>query len=135
VLYDIDGSDLSYIISLFERGGGISLTGGYLTAVLYSRANPNQGNYFRIYPPSWATGIPRSDGTSYTTHAVIRSNNQNNTSDVSMTSINNFAYILSSTLLDVLSVVEVPTPVGTPIRRGEIGLSPTLTQPRGITHL
>ncbi|MYB02288.1 hypothetical protein F4X90_21825 [Candidatus Poribacteria bacterium] len=137
VLYTIDGSDVTRIISLNARGGGICLTQSLLTAVLYERASPNQGNYFRIYPPSWATGSPRIADSyqSYTTHGVIREDFAINTNDISMTSINNFAYILSSTLRDVVSVVEVPTPVGTPIRRGEIELSPGLTQPNGITAI
>ena len=70
----------------------------------------------------------------YTTRSVIRVNLNNNTNNVSMTSLNNYAYILSSTLPDKISTLEVPTPVGRAVRRNEITLSPALSNPRGITH-
>lgn len=135
VRYEI-ATDNKRTINLLEYGGGIALTQGYLTACLYTH-NVNQANFFRIYPPSWATGIPRSadSGQAYTENTVIRQNFSINTNDVSMTSINNYAYILSSTLPDKLSVVEVPSPVGRPVIRDEITLSPVLTDPRGITNL
>ena len=134
-LYTIDGSDITRSIQLSSRGGGISLTRGYLTAVLFDRNSPNQGNRLTIYPPSWATGRPLiSDSHQvYPTNNVIRINLNNNTNNVSMTSINNFVYILSSTLPNVLSTKEIPTPVDRSIRRNEIILSPGLTNPRGIT--
>ena len=137
VLYTIDGSDIQRSINLQSRGGGIALTQGYLTAVLFNRNSPNQGNRFTIYPPSWATGRPliADSGQTYTTTGVIRSDFNINTNDVSMTSINNTAYILSSTLRDKISVVEIPTPVNRASRRNEITLSPSLTAPRGIAHL
>ena len=137
VLYTIDGSDIIRIINLLGRGGGISLTQGYLTSVLFNRNSPNQGNRFTIHPPSYATGRPliADSAQVYTTYDVIRSDFNINTNDVSMTSINNYAYILSSTLPDKISIVEVSTPIGNPIRRGEVSLSPALNSPRGITHI
>ncbi|MYF53243.1 MAG: hypothetical protein F4039_04760 [Gammaproteobacteria bacterium] len=137
VLEDIEGSDPTRIINLNARGGGISVTQGRLTAVLYERASPNQGNYFRIYPPSYVDGLTliAESYDVYTTHGVIRENFQINTNDISVTSLNNFAYILSSTLPGVISTVEIPTPVNRAERRNEIILSPVLSQPQGITHL
>lgn len=137
VLEDIDGSDPTRIVSLLHAGGGISLTQGLLTAVLFLPDNPNQGNFLRVYPPSYARGLPLisdSDQT-YTLGDPVRANFNRNSRDLSMTSINNYVYMLSGTLLDTLSVAEVPTPVGVPIRRNELTLSPALSSPNGITSL
>jgi len=137
VLEDVEGSDNTRIISLHGRGGAIALTQGRLTATLFDRASPNQGSYFRIYPPSWAAGLPlvADSHDVYTTNSPIRVDFAINTNDVSMTSINNFVYILSSTLTNIISTVELPTPIARADRRNEITLSPGLSQPQGITHL
>ena len=137
VLYRIgEHVNTTRIISLLESGGGIALTRGFLTAALYNQS-VNQRNYFRVYPPSYVSGMPliADSAQVYTTSGVIRADLHRNVNDLTMTGLGNFAYILSATLPDVMSVVEVPDPVGVPIRRGEINLSPVLTQPNGITHL
>jgi len=135
VLYN-ENLGVRRIINLLETGGGISITQGFVTAVLYTRSI-NASNFFRIYPPGYIDGIPLSSESAqtYTENDVILSNLNININDVTMTSINNYAYILSSTLPNKLSIVEVPTPVGTPVRRGTITLSPSLTRPQGITSL
>ena len=137
VRYPIDNPNGVRMINLLERGGGISLIQGRVAAVLFSRNSPNQGNRFEVYPPGYIDGLTliAESGDRYRTFDVIRSDFAINTNDVSMTAIGNYAYILSSTLPDKLSIVEVPTPVGEPIRRGEINLGTRLTNPQGITHL
>ena len=137
VLYTIDGSDITRIISLLARGGGIALTRGYLTTLLFSRNSPNQGNLFRIHPPSYVTGMPliADSAQVYSTPDIIEPDFGIMEKDISMTSVNDFAYVLSSTLRSALNVVEVPDPVGTPIKRGQVILSPALTAPQGITHV
>ena len=137
VRYPIDNPNGVRMINLLERGGGISLIQGRVAAALFSRNSPNQGNRFEVYPPGYIDGLTliAESGDRYRTFDVIRSDFAINTNDVSMTAIGNYAYILSSTLPDKLSIVEVPTPVGEPIRRGEINLGTRLTNPQGITHL
>ena len=137
VLHPLETSDSTRIITLHATGGGIGVTQNLLTAILYDE-RPNQDNFFRIYPPSWLDARPLvSDSYDvYTTNRPIATNLQSNSRKVSMTSINNYVYILSSTLTNKLSTVELGNPVtGNATRRNQITLSPGLSDPRGITHL
>lgn len=136
VLYTEGSPHLTRVINLLARGGGIAVTGNLLTALLFDRNSPNQGNYFRVYPPSWLNGMPliADSGEVYTTYSVVRSAG-GSSRDLSLASLNNLSYILSSTLTDVVSVVELLPRVNRIERRNEIGLSPALSQPQGITIL
>lgn len=137
VLYTIDGSDVQRILNLHARGGGIALAQNRLMAALFDRNSPNQGNRFRIYPPSWTSGRPliADSHEVYTTPSPIAANFGITTNNVGMTAISNYVYILSSTLPNKLSTIEVPNPIGVVDRRNAINLDRTLSDPRGITHL
>ena len=135
VLEDIEGTDPTRIINLHAQGGGIGIVQDRVAAILFDRSSPRQGNRFRIYPPSYISGetLISESHEVYTTYDAISLSGISSTNNVSMTSINNYAYILSSTLPDRLSTVEVPNPIDRATRLNHITLSPVLTDPRGIT--
>ena len=137
VLLPIDNPSGLRIISLLEKGGGIAVIQDRVVAVLYNRNSPSQGNRMTVYPPGYVNGqiLIVEAGDRYRTFDVISQASSLTTNKVALANINNFAYILSSTFLDRVSVAELPTPVGNPIRRGHILLNESLTDPRGITAL
>jgi len=134
---DIVGQEITRIMNLHARGGGIAEVQDRLCAVLFDRNSPNQGSRFRIYPPSWKSGTPLiADSHSvFTTNDPVAVNFGITTNRVAMTAVNNYVYILSSTLPNKLSTVEVPTPVNQGEGRNQINLDRTLSDPRGITAL
>ncbi|MDE0401695.1 MAG: hypothetical protein OXL96_28200 [Candidatus Poribacteria bacterium] len=137
VYYPVDNPSGLRIISLLEKGGGIAVVQERVTAVLYNRNSPSQGNRMEVYPPSYISGqtLIVESADRYRTFDVVSQASSLTTNKVSLANINNFAYILSSTFLDRVSVAELPTPIGNPIRRGHILLGESLTDPRGITAL